>query len=377
MPGTPRIPESAMPFKTGHTYTFDCGDFLRNLEDCLKNTDYESFENRRAEAKNRGQLLGIGIANIIEQTAQANGETVEVRFDSSGAVTVSAGSLSHGQGHDTMYKILISDKLGLDESDIRVVEGNTDLLPDGGGTYASRTAVLGGSAAAISADKVITRAKTIAAHLMEAAESDVDFDDGNFTVSGTDKSVTIKDVAKAAHNPFQLPPGMEIGIFETTSFLPGVPNFPNGCHIAEVEVDPETGKCTLLRYVVVDDVGTVINLLTFEGQIHGGIGQAVGQAFTEQVVYDKDSGQLLTGSFMDYGMPRADDMCHFELANNPVPTPTNPLGVKGAGEAGNVGGLAAIMNAVTDALAPLGAAHIDMPATPEKVWRAIQEAQAG
>ncbi len=368
------IPQSAMPFKTGHVYTFDSGDFPRNLEDALSNADYPGFEARRAQASKTGMLLGIGIANIIEQTAQANGEMVQVRFDSSGAVTVSAGSLSHGQGHETMYKILISEKLGLDEADIRVTEGSTDAIPDGGGTYASRTAVLGGSAAAISADKVLVKAKTIAAHLMEAAVGDVDFEDGNFTVAGTDKAITIKAVARAAYFPAQLPPGMEAGLYETTNYLPGVPNFPNGCHIAEVEIDPETGKCTLLRYVVVDDVGTVINPLTFEGQIHGGIGQAVGQAFTEQVIYDPETGQLLTGSFLDYGMPRADDMCHFELANNPVPTPTNPLGVKGAGEAGNVGGLAAIMNAVTDALSPLGAAHIDMPATPEKVWRAIQAA---
>ncbi len=371
------IPKSAMPFKTGHVYTYDCGDFPRNLEDALINADYQTFEARRAEASGRGRLRGIGIANIIEQTAQIYGETVQIRFDPSGTATVSAGSLSHGQGHETMYKILVSAKLGLDEADIRVVEGDTDAIPDGGGTYASRTAVLGGSAATLSADKVLVKAKTIAAHLLEAAETDVDFAEGNFTVAGTDRTITFKEVARAAFVPAKLPPDTEVGLFETTNFVAGKPNFPTGCHIAEVEIDPETGKCTLLRYVVVDDVGTVINPLTFEGQIHGGIGQAVGQAFAEQVIYDEDTGQLLTGSFLDYAMPRADDMCDFELANNPVPTPTNPLGAKGAGEAGNVGGLAAIMNAVTDALDPLGVAHIDMPATPEKVWRAIRAATAG
>jgi carbon-monoxide dehydrogenase large subunit len=273
-----------------------------------------------------------------------------------------------------MYKILLSHRLGLDETDIRVAHSDTDLAPDGGGTYASRTAVLGGSAATIAADKVIAKARKIAAHALEAAEDDIEFGDGSFRVVGTDRAVSLKDVAQAAYVPSQLPEGLETGLYEVASFSPEVPNFPNGCHVCEVEIDPETGTTRVLRYVVVDDVGTVINPLTLAGQIHGGVAQGIGQAFTEQLLYDERSGQLLTGSFMDYGLPHADEVCSFEMEENPVPTKTNPLGVKGAGEAGNVGALAAIMNAVIDALAPLGIAHIDMPATPERVWRAIRAA---
>ena len=274
-----------------------------------------------------------------------------------------------------MYKILLSHRLGLDEADIRVAHSDTDLAPDGGGTYASRTAVLGGSAATIAADKVLAKARKIAAHALEAAEDDIEYVDGIFRVVGTDRAVSLKDVAQAAYVPSRLPPGLETGLYEVASFSPEVPNFPNGCHVCEVEIDPETGTTRMLRYVVVDDVGTVINPLTLAGQIHGGVAQGIGQAFTEHLVYDEGSGQLLSGSFMDYGLPRADEVCSFEMEENPVPTKTNPLGVKGAGEAGNVGALAAIMNAVVDALAPLGIAHIDMPATPEKVWRAIRTNQ--
>ncbi|HKT16800.1 MAG TPA: xanthine dehydrogenase family protein molybdopterin-binding subunit [Stellaceae bacterium] len=366
---------SAMPFKTGLVFTLDSGEFEKNLDRALEIAGYQDFERRRAEAKARGKLRGIGFANIIEQTSQTFGETVMVKFDPGGTVTVIPGSISHGQGHDTMYKIILSEKLGIDSDDIRVQMCDTDMAPDGGGTYASRTAVLGGSAAALAAEKVIAKAKKIAAHMMEVADSDVEFAAGLFRVAGTDKSVAWKDVAQAAYTPARLPKGIETGLYETSSFHPEIPNFPNGCHVCEVEIDPETGRSQVLRYCVVDDVGTVINQLTLEGQIHGGVGQGIGQCFSEQIAYDAKSGQVLTGSFQDYGMPRADDMCSFETEENPVPTKTNPLGVKGAGEAGNVGALAAIMNAVVDALAPLGIAHIDMPATPERVWRAIEEAR--
>jgi aerobic carbon-monoxide dehydrogenase large subunit len=298
-----------------------------------------------------------------------------VKFDPGGTVTVIPGSISHGQGHETMYKIILSAKLGIDADDIRVTNSDTDLAPDGGGTFASRTAVLGGSAATIAADKIIAKARKIAAHAMEASESDIEFADGLFRVVGTDRTVALQEVAQTAYQPARLPPGLETGLFETASFSPEIPNFPNGCHVCEVEIDPDTGASRVLNYVVVDDVGTVINQLTLEGQIHGGVVQGVGQAFSEHLVYDPASGQLLSGSFMDYGMPRASDMGEFAMAENPVPTKTNPLGVKGAGEAGNVGALAAIMNAVVDALAPLGITHIDMPATPEKVWQAIRAAR--
>ncbi len=370
------VPTEDMPFKTGLIYTLDCGDFPKNLEDSLARAEYATFEDRRAEAKKRGKLRGIGMSNIIEQTSQMKGETVVVRFDPTGVLTVQAGSLNHGQGHETMYKILISDRLGLDEDDIRVFEGDTDILPDGGGTYASRTAALGGTAAVMAADKVIDKARQFAAHFLEAAEKDIEFEDGTFRVAGTDKTMTLKDVAKSAFNSKEVPDHLEPGLYDSATFAPDIPNFPNGCHVCEVEIDPDTGDCEVLRYTVTDDVGTVINALTLEGQIHGGIGQAVGQVFSEQVVYDDETGQLLTGSFLDYGMPRADDMCQFDCDNNPVPTATNPIGAKGAGEAGNVGGLAAIMNAVLDALAPEGVTHLDMPATPEKIWQALQEAEA-
>jgi carbon-monoxide dehydrogenase large subunit len=297
-----------------------------------------------------------------------------VRLDPGGTVTVIPGSISHGQGHETMYKILLSHRLGLDEADIRVAHSDTDLAPDGGGTYASRTAVLGGSAATIAADKVVAKAKKIAAHALEAAEDDIEFADGSFRVVGTDRAIGLKDVVQAAYLPSRLPKGIETGLYEVASFSPEIPNFPNGCHVCEVELDPETGVTRVLRYVVVDDVGTVINKLTLEGQIHGGVAQGIGQAVTEHLVYDRSSGQLLSGSLMDYGLPRADEVPSFEMDENPVPTKTNPLGVKGAGEAGNVGALAAIMNAVVDALSPLGITHLDMPATPESVWRAIRTA---
>ena len=367
------VPPDAMPFKTGLIYTLDCGEFGKNMENTLKMGDYIGFENRRKEAHKNGKLRGIGIANFIEQTAQLDGETVSVQFDQSGTVTVIPGSVDHGQGHDTMYKIVVSDALGIDEKDIRISYGDTDSLPYGGGTYASRTAILGSSAATRAIDKILEKGKHIAAHLLEAANADIEFQNGKFIVIGTDKVVTIQDVAKAAYRSELLPEGMERGLFDTDTFTPGTPTFPNGCHVVEVEIEPETGVTSIIKYSVTDDVGTVINALTLEGQIHGGIGQGVGQAFTEGIQYDSD-GQLLTGSFLDYGMPRAHDMCNFDLSNNPVPTKLNPVGAKGAGEAGNVGALAAIMNAVVDALSPLGIQNLDMPATPEKVWRAIQEA---
>ncbi len=368
------IASERMPFRTGLVYVYDCGDFRGNLERALQLSGYGEFESRRAEARTRGRLRGIGIANIIEQTSQAFGEAVQVRFDPQGGVTVVPGSISHGQGHETMYKILLSDRLGIAEERIRVARNDTDLAADGGGTFASRTAVLGGSAASMAADKIIAKGKRIAAHLLETAAADIEFERGSFRVGGTDRCLALDEVVRAAFQRAKIPADLETGLAESAAFTPEIPNFPTGCHICEVEIDPETGKTEVLRYTVVDDVGTVINKLTLEGQIHGGVGQGVGQCFTEHMIYDPESGQLLTGTFMDYGMPRASDMCSFDMENHPVPTRTNPLGAKGAGEAGNVGALAAIMNAVVDALSPLGVRHIDMPATPHRVWRAIREA---
>ena len=273
-----------------------------------------------------------------------------------------------------MYKIILSDALGIDTEEIRVSYGDTDALPFGGGSYASRTAILGGSATIRAIDKIIIKATEIAAHVLETASADIEFKNGDFCVVGTDKKVSIQDIARAAYNSQTVPDGMELGLFATDTFVPKAPTFPNGCHIVEVEIDPETGVTQLVKYSVTDDVGTVINELTLEGQVHGGIGQGIGQVFGEEIIYD-EAGQLLTGSFLDYGMPRADDMCRFDLSNNPVPTKLNPLGAKGAGEAGNVGALAATMNAVMDALSPLGIKNLDMPATPQKILKAIIKAK--
>lgn len=363
-----------MPFKTGLVYTLDCGEFGKNMETTLDMADYKDFETRRAAARADGKLRGIGIANFIEQTAQMFGETVSVQFDQSGTVTLSAGSVDQGQGHDTMYKIILSDALGIDTEEIRVSYGDTDALPFGGGSYASRTAILGGSATMRAVKKILEKATQIAAHALETAVSDVEFSDGTFRVVGTDRKIGIQNVARAAYRSDDLPAGMEIGLFATDTFVPDAPTFPNGCHVVEIEIDPDTGNSEILKYSVTDDVGTVINELTLEGQIHGGIGQGIGQAFSEHILYDQ-GGQLLTGSFLDYGIPRAGDVCSFDLSNNPVPTQSNPVGAKGAGEAGNVGALAAIMNSVVDALSPLGIETLDMPATPEKIWRAIQDAR--
>ena len=241
----------------------------------------------------------------------------------------------------------------------------------------SRSTVIGGTALWTAADKVIAKGKKIAARLLEAAEADVVFADARFSVAGTDRGVTLKEVARAAFQPSQLPPGVEPGLYETGTFAPRQDTWPNGTHVCEVEIDPDTGAVTLERYALVDDVGTVINPLTLKGQIHGGVAQGVGQALMEQVVYDADSGQLLTGTFMDYAMPRADTFCDIQIGSNPVPTALNPMGAKGAGEAGTVGALPVVINAVMDALAPLGVRDLDMPATSARVWEAIRAARAG
>ena len=368
------IPPDAMPYKTALTYTYDCGEFEMNLNRALEMIDYSGFEARREDAKSRGKLRGLGYSNTIERAASPTTETIEIRFDPGGDITLLAGSKDQGQSHDTMYKILISDKLGVDSDRVRLIDGDTDKVSHGGGTFGSRTAVLGGSALHVAAGKIIDKGKVIAAHMLEAAEADIVFEDGKFTVAGTDRAVDIHDVAKTAYNPAKMPPGVENGLHETGVFKLDKPTFPNGCHAVEVEIDPDTGEVNIVDYCVVDDVGNVINPLTLKGQIHGGVAQGVGQALMEDVAFDTDTGQLLSGSFMDYAMPRADNLSYIKVESRPVPTETNPLGVKGAGEAGTVGALPAVLNAVADALAPLGVDHVEMPATPEKIWRAIQSA---
>ena len=371
------IAADAMPFRTGLAYTYDSGNFPKNFEDCLGGAGYREFPARREEARKRGKLRGIGISSTIEASNSGMIEAAEVRFDPSGTLTLLVGTHDHGQGHETTFKQVLCERLGIDSSRIRFKCGDTDEVVSGTGTFGSRSAVMGGSAVRAAAEKIVAKARKIAAHLLEAAEQDLVFDAGKFTVAGTDKSLDLIEVAKCAFTPGRLPPGFEPGLYETATYNDGGrPTFPNGCHTCEVEIDEATGAVELVRYTVVDDVGKVINPLLLKGQIHGGIVQGAGQALMENFVADRETGQVLTGSFADYCMPRADDFCSFDVHSNEFPTPTNPLGVKGAGEAGTVGALPAVMSAVNDALAQLGCDYLQMPATPERVWRAVQEAKA-
>ena len=371
------IPSTALPWKTPLGFTYDCGDFAGGMDKALQLADYAGYPGRREESKSRGRLRGIGIINAIERASSPGLEYAEIRFHPSGSATLAMGSKNQGQGHETSFRQIVNERLGLDPKDVAYVDGDTEKVAFGVGTMGSRSMAIAGTALVIAADKIIAKGKRIAAHLMEAAEPDVEFDAGKFKVAGTDRSVALKEVAKAAYEPDKLPKGLEPGLVESGAFSPENHTFPNGCHVCEVEIDPDTGTVDVLRYSVVDDVGTVINPLTLKGQIHGGVVQGLSQVLFERIEYDPESGQLLTGSFMDYCMPRADDVSNIEVGSNPVPTKLNPLGVKGAGEAGTVGALPAVMNAVMDALAPLGVKELDMPATSDRVWRAIRKARGG
>ncbi|MBI4590768.1 MAG: molybdopterin-dependent oxidoreductase, partial [Candidatus Rokubacteria bacterium] len=370
------IPASAMPYRTALGMTYDCGEFEKNMDESLKLADVAGFAARREASRQRGLLRGLGIANPIERAAAPQLEFAEIRFDPGGGATVLMGTKNQGQGHETTFKQILHERLGLDPSDVRYIDGDTDRVAFGMGTMGSRSTVIGGTALWTAADKVIAKGRKIAARLLEAAEEDIVFAEGKFSVVGTDRAVVLGEVARAAFQPARLPPGLEPGLYETGTFSPATDTWPNGCHVCEVEVDPDTGAVALVAYVIVDDVGTVINPLTLKGQIHGGVAQGVGQALLEQVVYDRESGQLLTASFMDYAMPRADTLPDMVIESNQVPTKLNPLGAKGAGEAGTVGALPAVINAVMNALASLGVHHLDMPATSDRVWRAIQHARA-
>ena len=371
------LPADAMPYRTSLGDVYDCGDFMKNFDQCLAAGDYAGAEARRATALGRGKYLGIGTSNTVTGVASTNFEHAEVRFDTAGGITLLCGAMDHGQGHGTTFKQVLADKLGIDGDKIRYRYGDTDKVTTGVGTFNARCAVFAGSAVAIAADKIIDKGKRIAAHLLEAAEGDIEYGDGRFTVAGTDRSLDLAEVAKTAFQKPRLPADIEPGLYEHGEFgmgVGGAPTYPNGSHLAEVEIDADTGRVALVRYAAVDDAGNILNPMLFDGQVHGGIVQGAGQALMEDINYDRDSGQLLTGSFMDYAMPRADDFCEFEISANEVPTERNPLGVKGVGEAGTVGALPAVMNAVNDALHRIGAPTIEMPATNEKVWRAIQAA---
>jgi aerobic carbon-monoxide dehydrogenase large subunit len=370
------IPASAMPYTTPVRQVYDTGDFAKNLGDCLARADYAGLARRRAEAKTRGKLLGVGVATAVAATGGRDFEHAEIRFDPSGAVTLITGSMDHGQGHGTTFKQILSEKLGIDADLIRYRYGDTDVVTDGIGTFGSRSAMLAGSAVVVAAERIVERGRKIAAHMMEAAASDVVFEKGEFMIAGTDRKVALADVAKRSFDSAGVPRDVDPGFSERMDWgPPGAATFPSGAHLCEVEIDQETGKAELVRYAAVDDVGNMLNPLLCHGQIHGGIAQGIGQALVEDLVYDPQSGQLLTGSFQDYCMPRADDFCDFDLGSNVSPTPRNPLGVKGVGEAGTIGALPAVMNAVNDALAQAGAGAIEMPATPEKLWRAMQAAR--
>jgi aerobic carbon-monoxide dehydrogenase large subunit len=374
------IPPEAMPYKTALTFTYDCGEFEGNMETAAELSELDGFEARRAEAKSRGRLRGIGLCNCIEVAGgpflRPAKDQATLRLAEDGTLVLRSGSMSVGQGLETAFCQLVAERFGVPLDHVHYEAGDTDLLSGGKGNGGSGALCIGGSAVSMAVDAVIEKARRIAAELLEAAEVDVTFDAGCFTIAGTDRSVDLAAVARAAHDPAHIAPGEEGGLVESGEFQATMVTFPNGTHICEVEIDPETGVTEVVRYSAVEELGYVLNPMLVAGQTHGGVAQGVGQAMGEQIVHDPESGQMLTASFMDYQMPRADDLPDIRMVTREVPTKVNPLGAKGVGEAGTVGAMAAAMNAVNDALAPLGIRHFDMPATPGRVWQAIQAARA-
>ncbi len=369
------IPSQSMPFKTALGETYDSGDFTGAMDKCMAAADWKGAAARKAASQKKGKLRGIGMACYVEACSGGGPENAWIEVEPSGAVTVRVGTQSNGQGHETAYAQVAADKLGIDIEQIKVSQGDTDAMPSGGGTGGSRSIPVGGVCVDGAALDVINKGKKIAAHVLEASEADIEFDDGRFTIAGTDRRMTLFEVAAAAADPSRRPAGVESGLNGTSGFTPPASTYPNGCHIAEVEVDPETGHVQVQSYTIVDDFGTVLNPMMLQGQVHGGIGQGLGQALLERCSYD-ETGQLVTGSLMDYCLPRAGDIPHVAFDMNPVKCKTNPLGLKGCGEAGAIGAPPTIINALVDALQPYGVRHIDMPATPEKVWAAIRAGSA-
>ncbi len=368
------IPASAMPVKLPNGASYDCGEFEAVMDKCLAQADYAGAAKRKAEAQARGMLYGVGVSSSVDPSGSPAPECAELRFNPGGTVTVLTASTAGGQSHATIYTQIVSQTLGLDASKIEVVEGDTSVMPWGSGTGAARTATISGTVVLMAAQKVREKGRKIAAHLLEAAAEDIEFNDGFYAIAGTDRRIAFTDVAKIAFQPSKLPKGMEFGLYETASWEPATGNIPNSFQVCEVEIDPETGVTKIVRFHVVQDVGVELNPVLVRGQAMGGFAQAAGQALMEEVLYDSD-GQVLTGSFMDYAMPRATDLCMMDIGSHPVPTKTNPLGVKGCGETATVGALASVMNAIHDALAPYGVTNLPMPATPAKIWRAIHEAK--
>jgi carbon-monoxide dehydrogenase large subunit len=384
------IPTDAFPYQTPVALQYDSGDYFSTLDLATKAADYAGFEARRAEAARRGKLRGIGIATYIEACGIAPSavvgslgaraglfEAAAVRVHPTGSVTILTGSHSHGQGHETTFAQLVADGLGIPMESIEIVHGDTAKIPYGMGTYGSRSLAVGGTAIIKAMDKIIAKGKKIAAHLLEAAEADIEFKDGNFSVAGTDRSKSFGEIALTAYVPHNYPhEELEPGLDETAFYDPKNFTFPSGAYVAEVEIDPDTGTLEICSFNASDDFGRIINPMIVAGQVHGGLAQGIGQALLENCVYDKATGQLLTASYNDYAMPRADNLPHFALSTHVTLCAHNPLGVKGCGEAGAIGAPAAISNAIVDALKPMGVRHVEMPATPEKLWRAIHQHKA-
>lgn len=368
------IPAEAMPYKAASDMTYDSGEFTSVLDKALALSDWDGFAARKAESGRRGLLRGRGIGDYLEVTAPPGKEMGGIRFESDGTVTIITGTLDYGQGHGAPFAQVLTERLGIPLDRIRLLQGDSAELIMGGGTGGSKSIMTSGAAIVKASDQVIDQGKRIAGTMLEAAVADIEFTQGRFVIAGTDRSLGIMEMAEKIRAGFQLPMDVPASL-DVKLTIDGVPSaFPNGCHVAEVEVDPETGKAMVVKYSMVNDFGTLVNPMLVEGQAHGGIVQGIGQAFMERTVYDED-GQFLTGSFMDYALPRAADAPMFAFESHPVPATTNVLGAKGAGEAGCAGSLPAVMNALVDALSDYGIAHIDMPATPQAIWRAIQEAK--
>ena len=362
------------PYRTATGAIYDSGDYVARLDEALERADAARFPERREDSARRGKLRGLGVGPYVEGTGGVPREYAEVRVLPTGTVEVPIGSQSQGQGHETVFAQVVAERLGVPFETVHIVMGDTDRVADGVGTFASRSMVRGGSAAVEASDLVVAAGKRMAAHLLEAAVADIEYRDGAFSVVGTDRSIGIFDVARAAAAgtlPAAL--GTALGaakMHENRAFA-----FANGCEVCELEVDPETGAVTVIAWTVVDDSGRSVNPMIVHGQMHGAVAQGIGQALIERCVYDAASGQLLSGSFLDYAIPRAEDLPAISVTSRDVPSPTNPLGVKGAGEGATVGAPGAVIHAILDALAPLGVTHIDMPATPARVWEAIQRAR--
>ena len=367
------IRPAAFPHTTATGLTYDSGDYARNLAVGLAAADWNGFGARRKMAREQGKLRGIGLAYFIEICGMGASEMARITFDATGDVTLAVGTQSNGQGHETAYAQLVAALLGIPIERIRLLQGDTDAVRYGRGTGGSNSLQTCGPAILRAAEKVIEKGRRIAAHLLEAAEADIEYADLRFTIAGTDRSVPFDEVRERAFQPDSLPIDIEPGLDEQAIYNQVAFTFPNGCHVCEVEVDPETGAVEIANYVTVDDFGRVLNPLLVAGQVHGGLAQGLGQALMESCAYDA-SGQLLTGSFMDYCMPRADRLPAYDTRTEGAASPANPLGVKGCAEAGTVGGPPAVINAIVDALAEFGVRHIDMPATPERIWRAIKSA---